>query len=516
MMENMKLRCHPSIIFESIWQFWLVIILILIQQAESVVEVVRNIGTDGIVKVMRDGGIWALIGVFAVTAVILIIQFLRWKKTWIILEDNLVIIERNTINRYKNTIAVEKISAVNMERNIFERLVGTYKIKIDTGSMTTAATTDVAIVLKEKDAVRFRKQVLEKMARVKDRINFEAEAEGTGHEEGHVAAVSPETHPDRLFDETAGGRRVFHSSKKDMLMHAIYTLPVISLLVAICGIAAGSWYIASFGFGAFIEHAFGGFIAVVIMVISSLFNLVKRFISYYDFTVYRDGKDIHVRCGLLKIKSYTIPVDKITAVEIEQAPVSRIFKRYSVKVVTVGIGDEEGENSNITMSMTMDKIKEQMLELIPEYGWAFGCDIKKEERSGVVIRLIKSIKWHILSAAAVFILIFVVELQLWIAILLPVTADLIINILYILSHNSAGYDIREEGLVISDGYLTKTYTICTYKKMQILIMNYHPAAAKQNVGNGVIMLLNSALTVPYIRRDLAFEIQKHIIRGGKK
>lgn len=515
-MENMKLRCHPSIIFENIWQFWLVIVLIMIQQAESIVEVVKSIGTGGIMQVIRDGGIWALAGVLAVTAVIFTIQFLRWKKTWITLEDNLVIIERNTLKRYKNTIAVENISAVNIERNIFERLVGTYKIKIDTGSMTTAAKTDVVIVFKEKDAVIFRKSVLEKMTEIKDRINYDGEFRHQEYEKRYAEAVSPETHPDRLFDETAGGRKVFHSSKKDMMMHAIYTLPVISLIIAVSGAAAGSWYIASFGFWAFIEDAFGSFIAVLIMVISAVFNLVKRFISYYDFTVYRDGKDIHVRCGLIKIKSYTIPVDKITAVEIEQPLISRIFKRYNVKVITVGIGDEEGENSNITMSLTLDEIREQMVELIPEYGWASECDIKKEERIGAEIRLIKSIKWHILSAITVFILIFVVELQLWAAILLPLAVDLIINILYILSYKSAGYDIREEGLVLSEGLLIKTYTICTYKKMQILIMNYHPVAAKRNTGNGAIMLLNSALRVPYIKRDLSFEISKRIIRGGRK
>ena len=182
---------------------------------------------------------------FTVTAVIFTIQFLRWKKTWITLEDNLVIIERNTLKRYKNTIAVENISAVNIERNIFERLVGTYKIKIDTGSMTTAAKTDVAIVFKEKDAVIFRKSVLEKMTEIKDRINYDGEFRHQEYEKRYAEAVSPETHPDRLFDETAGGRKVFHSSKKDMMMHAIYTLPVISLIIAVSGAAAGSWYIVS-------------------------------------------------------------------------------------------------------------------------------------------------------------------------------------------------------------------------------------------------------------------------------
>ena len=57
-------------------------------------------------------------------------------------------------------------------------------------------------------------------------------------------------------------------------------------------------------------------------------------------------------CGLIKLRSYTIPVDKITAIEIDQPLVSRLLGRYNAKVVTVGLGDEEGESSNITLSLT--------------------------------------------------------------------------------------------------------------------------------------------------------------------
>ena len=34
-MEKMKLRCHFSIIFENLWQFWLVIIIMLVQQVKA-------------------------------------------------------------------------------------------------------------------------------------------------------------------------------------------------------------------------------------------------------------------------------------------------------------------------------------------------------------------------------------------------------------------------------------------------------------------------------------------------
>lgn len=509
-MEDMKLRCHFSIIFESLWQFWLVIILILIQQADAIVTVVRDIGTDGIRGLVESGGLWALAGILLLTVIILAVQFFRWRKTWIILEENLVIIERNTLKRYKNTIAVENISAVNMERNLFERLVGTYKIKMDTNSLTTANTTDVAIVLKEAQAVLFRKAVLEKISEIK-RMNGRTQSD-TAPE----AAVSPETHPDRLFDESAGGRRVFHSSTKDMLKHALYTMPLISLFIAAAGVAGGIWYISAFGFDSFIKQAFGGFIAVVLMVVSAIYSLIKKFVTYYDFTVYRDGRDLHVRCGLIKLRSYTIPVDKITAIEIEQPLISRALKKYSAKVVTVGVGDEAGENSNITMSLSREELKEHLSELIPEYGWAQMEGVGKEAKGSMAVRIAKSVKWHIMTAAAVLILYLAAGVPLWISLAAPLAADAFINLLYVLSHVTAGYSVKDEGLLLVGGYFRKVYTICTYKKMQILTMNYHPAARRLGIGDGVVMLLNSFAGIPYVKQEQAFEISKRIIRGGTK
>lgn len=500
-MRTIKTRCHFSIIFESLWKFWLVIILILFNELDTIIDLVQEIGTGGIKGLIQTGGLWGLGAILLLTLIVFFIQFLRWRKTWVILDDNLLIVEKNTLNKSKKTIAIENISAVNMERNLFERLVGTYRIKLDTNSMTTADETDVSIVLREDLAIDFRKTLIERMNLLKGNIE--------------EPALSEERQPDELFKAGAEGKKVFHSTPKDMLMHTLYTLPLFSLIIAIGGIGAAVWYVSSFGFLSFIKDFLGGFLAVALMIIGSIYNLVKRFITYYDFTAYRDGKDLHVRCGLIKLRSYTIPVDKINAIQIEQPPFSRIFKKYNVKVVTVGMGDEDGESSNIAMSLSRQQLKEQLEELIPEYGWADFQSLEKEERGGARVRLVKSIKWHIFTILVALLLALVVKLPLWAAIGIPIFADAYINLLYVLSHKASGYLVRDEGLVFSGGYFQKTYMVCTYKKMQVLNLTHHPAAKKMGICDGVIMLLNSAMGVPYIKTDLAFEISDKIIGGTK-
>ena len=179
-MDNVKLRCHFSIVFESLWQFWLIIIVMLFNEIDSIIEIAEDIGRDGLRALMESGGIWGVLAILLISLIVFGIQFLRWRKTWIILEDNLVIIEKNTLNRKKNTIAVENISAVNMERNLFERIVGTYRIKLDTNSMTTANETDVSIVFREDLAVEFRKTLLAKMNSAKGNTEEPAVSEEIG------------------------------------------------------------------------------------------------------------------------------------------------------------------------------------------------------------------------------------------------------------------------------------------------------------------------------------------------
>lgn len=496
-MEKLRFRCHFSIIFESLWQFWIVIFFMLVNEIELIIEAIKEIGREGIDFVLESGGLWGVLIVLALTFAVLFVQFLIWRKTWITVEDNLVIVERNTLKKVKNTIAIENISAVNMERNLFERIVGTYRIKMDTNSLTTANETDISIVFDEKTAIGFRKLVLERMNTLKGNVE--------------TKALSEERQPDQLFESQMEGKKFFHTGFGEMIKHAFYTMPLFSLIISIAGIGFAAWFIVNFGFMTFIEEALGGFIAVVFVVIAAIFNVLKRFVKYYDFTVYRDGKDLHVRCGLIKLVSYTIPVDKISALQIEQPFFSRIFKKYSVKVVTVGVGDEDGESSNITMSLSKDQLREQLTELVPEFGWAEFDQIEKEEKAGAKVRLTKSIKWHIITIAAILVMMLYYELPWYVGILIPLVCDGWINLLYVLSHKAAGYSILDQGLILASGYFNKVYMMFTYKKAQYITMTYHPVAKKYGVGDGAISLLNSAASVPYIKEELAHKIEDRII-----
>lgn len=500
-MENMRLRCHFSIIFESLWSFWLAIFIFVFNGIGDMVDMIREAGKEGIMVFIETGAIWGILFLVVISLIVFTVQFLRWRKTWITLEDNLVIVEKNTLNRKRNTIAIENISAVNMERNLFQRIVGTYRIKIDTNSATTANETDVSIVFRQDVAIKFRKILLERMNALK----------GNGDEK----ALSQERQPDELTGASADGRMVFTYTAFDMIKYCFYCMPMFSLFVSIAGIGGAAWYITSFGWNSFIDEALGGFIAVVFMVLSSLYNLIKAFFKYYGLTVYRDGKDIHVKCGLLKLRSYTIPVDKITALSIEQPFMSRIFRKYHIEVEAVGIGDEDGESSNLTMALSREDVMIHLETLVPELCWGNVLQLEKEDKMGGTVRMVRSVKWHVTAIVAVILLNLYTDLPWWISYGLPLICDLLFCFLYAMAHKTAGYSLREEGVVLSVGTMARHYTLCAYEKIQTFEMKYYLITAKKGIGDGYISMLNTGARIPFINKEVADEIAARIL-GGKK
>lgn len=104
-----------------------------------------------------------LAGIFVLFLILVLWQVMIWSKTYISICENTLVIERNTMNRMKYTIAASSISNVNMEQNLFEMLIGTSKLKLDTNSLSTANKTDVQILLKTAQAEALKQHLMSMM-----------------------------------------------------------------------------------------------------------------------------------------------------------------------------------------------------------------------------------------------------------------------------------------------------------------------------------------------------------------
>lgn len=342
-MTDKKMRCHFTIILENCWKTLLVLLLLIVPDIDA--EMAQDV---------KRGGVVLPVIFLALIAVILIFQLFRWKKTTVMLEEDALIWERATLNKKTLTINVQNISSINLEQNLFERIIHTSRVKIDTNSLSTASKTDINLLFQKETAEKF-KAYIEARMRLVQNGGTSVEMSETGEkrsESGDKMAVQ------------------YASSLSDIAMHSLYDISLISILLTV-GVLLG--FLGSFY--ELLESAetsdlvslFGTALVGVFIVFSFLASIFKRFFTYYNFTVGRKRKRIFLSYGLLKKREYTLPVEMINALLIKQTLIGRIFRRYSAAIECIGVGDEENETAQLTISLPYEEMLNRIRELLPEY-----------------------------------------------------------------------------------------------------------------------------------------------------
>lgn len=344
-MENKKIRCHASIILESCWKTMLVLLLLFVSDVRDVKELVLGAQELG----------WILpVILLAIMLILFLYHWIRWRKTTVMLEEDALIWERATINKKTLTIDIKNISSINQEQNLFEQLIGTSRLKIDTNSLSTANKTDISLLFKKEISLEFQKLLEQKLHLIQ---NPQAASEKAETEIGTCA-------------EQEEPKVQYTSSVADIAMHSIYNISLGSVLVTLC-IVLG--FVGSFidligeTQGSDIWGVLGTAVVGAVIVISFLGVMLKKFLTYYNLTAGRRGQKIFLSYGLLKLREYTIPVETVNALTIKQTMIGRICKRYSASIECIGVGDENNETAQLTLSLPYEELLERLRLLLPEY-----------------------------------------------------------------------------------------------------------------------------------------------------
>ncbi len=497
--ENRRFRNHISIVAEQIGG-----------GIAALVVVIVTLGIQNIEELSRADMSFLESGAFLVIPVLFLLllftlgnRLLVWAKTYICIEENAVVIERNTVNKKKNTIGIQNISNINLEQNLFEMLLGTCKVKLDTNSRSTADKTDVQIVLKKADAERFKSEIARRMK----------QAQGDSF---------AETAPAIDLETGAGAEEEFdiRSDFGDILQHGLFSINIFSLLILIGGIvSAVTALIRVTEQPALMRSALSAAAAIVVaasVVISALWDTLKDFIRYYNFRAKRTGNKINIRYGLLKKMEYTIPVDKIQALKIRQSFVARIFRRYMAEIVNVGMGDEkEEQNSFLVLYATEDKMAEQLELLLPEYADSAKQKVEPVPAGAWAVWSVPGILFAVCVFACAFLLSVVAD-EYRMAIWLCAASVLGLTLLgMILWYASSGMGAGRDFLKLSCGYFGRRYISVRYENIQYAQVRQGIIARRLNISRGSIHLLASSANakhiIPYFRAELAEQIRQRMI-----
>jgi len=82
---------------------------------------------------------------------------------------------------------------------------------------------------------------------------------------------------------------------------------------------------------------------ILLLFVAWLFNIGMAVVRWYHFTLSENGSDLNIRSGLFTIREYSMPVDKIQALQCVTSALRRPFHLFQLKVRSAGhVGVQEG------------------------------------------------------------------------------------------------------------------------------------------------------------------------------
>ncbi len=502
--ENKKFRCHWSIILEKTGSVLVIMALLIINNFSDLVTVSEIGGsTDELMGMLVFGGI-----ILGITTLVVVLAFLRWRKTTITIEEDAIVWDKDTMNKKTLTIGIKNISSINIERNIFERIIGTAKLKLDTDSLSTADATDVEFVFKYEEALCY-KEYLEAKVRGEAGTNQMAPVVQTV-EDGTVA---------KGMQSTEGGQQItgqFTSDFEEILKHCVFDLNISSLIISIPILIiaiAGVVMMALEG-----ELGAADILAALIQIgafgYAAAYAIIGKLFRYYNLTVSRHGNRIYMKYGMFKVREYVIPVQKINAIHIKQTLIGRIFKRYNVSMECVGVGDDNNEIAQLTLSLKLPEVKERLALLLPEYDLTQLDKLQHIDKRAIWHKLMRLV-WLVFFAVCINVGIVIgvnmvdelgvesLDATFW-------TIDAIIvgvAFVWVLLHGMLQLGVEAVGfgdnhLIMATGAYGKDITILSYEKIQYVTTKKTPISNISGLVRGQVNILSGILgttkIVPYM------------------
>lgn len=502
-MEKCKFRCHISILLEQMKGFLVALVLIAFNAAQSIVnqdsqELKEMSGTEETVP-------WGII--LAVIAGLFLLYvlycYLVWSKTWFYVNEGSLVCERNTLNRNVNTIGIKNISNINIEQNILERILGTCKVKLDTNSLSTANENDISIVLKLKDAKALKAYLLSVLNE-----GIESEPSAEGQQEENMA-----------YD--------VENSIGDIIRHGLLMLSPLAVVSFV--ISFGIIFtevkeaVLSTDFTSSILAIFINMIAVVLILFSAAGSMLKGFFSYYGLKAKRARNKLYLSYGFFKRTEFEIPVDKINAVEVIQPFFCRIFKRYCVELINVGMTDGNADTkSHLILACKKEEVERQLQLLLPEIPVHLAFTTKKQPKTvlfhyiwiGVFI-LGGAITGELIAKQFVDVHMEKFSWNLLFAV--TIIGILLLEILVIaLKYYTLGSSFDKKYFAVSAGTIKKTITITTYSKVQYLTTTQSPLDRYFGICSGTFFLLadlrNQSKIFPCVKESEVAKIRDKMCR----
>ncbi|WP_300259521.1 PH domain-containing protein [Clostridium sp.] len=290
--------------------------------------------------------------------IVLILTFslAKWFNTSILIEENFLIYKEGAILKEEMLIPLRSISIIELERNVIYRIFKLRKIKIDSVYPSSKKNAEIIMVLKKTDLESLYGNL---SYRIRNLIHDEREINQTlvyNISAIHLILLS------MLRNNILLGIGVLYSSINFMSkIHKRLNQELISFFKNVIeeNVISRNTILAIFLSALFLFS--------ILLLIILIFSILAILSKYYKFTIYRDNNYLKLEYGLITRRSYSIPMESIHAVKIEQNIINQIFKLYTIKCCVVGYGNNIKEDELIFPLCNEKGYIDILKNLVPEF-----------------------------------------------------------------------------------------------------------------------------------------------------
>ncbi len=450
-------RNHPSTIISQTFKYI---------KGNFFIFIPMVLNNEILVSIAIGAGICMLMAIYSI---------LVWYTKKFYLKENMLYYQTGIISKKVLTLSKDNISTIDIGQSFLQRIIGIYRLKVDSGS-TTLGKAEVDIVL-NKERIDYIKSVIET----------------TTDSKIQKANIVQDKEISKEFKCT--NRELFILALTKNKLGLIVTLIVSSFtflddLLDTLKLDISKYVDKYFNIEDVIKKSMGELIVfsiqlfTVIYILSFIVSVIVTFIRYYNFIIYEQDNKLNIQYGLISLKKYTLPIKNIQAIKLKQTLINQWFKQYKVEVVTAGYGDEEKEEAIFYPLTNKGKLNILIDTLIPNFNFE-NIELKyppKKARKRFFI-------FPVIFSIVVFLVIsFIFHKAVFIFMFIPI---IIFSCYVEYRNNTMGYD--ERIFYGSFGAFSKTSVIIKMNSVQSITETTNYFQRKMGVCNYKIDFYSSKL-----------------------
>lgn len=284
-----------------------------------------------------------------------ILTFLKWNNEYIIVNGEYLIYKKGILEREELIIPLKNISVVEFDRNIVHKILGLSRIKIE------------SISPKDRNFNIIMVFSVDKREKFKKAFNYKKHFSTTENYDVSGQLTYKITKLDLPLLLTlksnlilgAGIIYTMYSLLNDADEKMSRQLKEIILELIKNKILEGKNLIMVILFTLLIMV-----IITLIIMLASLFGVISK---YYKYKIYRKNNYIYIEYGLVVRKHYSIALNNIHAITLEQNIISQLFNLYTIKCSAVGYGNGYKEEDVLFPLCGERRLRKIFKDLFPEF-----------------------------------------------------------------------------------------------------------------------------------------------------